>query len=76
MAETQIYLEVGLEDIPIDDGVVGGFPQSFSSKDVFLRQRSFIIHNLVMSLGFSTRTASLGQPWKISINPWSGKKKI
>lgn len=70
LEKAPVDLEDGVEDIPIDAGVnTGRFPRSFSSRDVFMRQRSSILHDLMMSLGFSTRTASLGRPWKIVVDP-------
>ena len=45
--------------------------RSISSRDIFLRKRSSILHDLVLSLGFSTRTESVGRPWKVCVQPWS-----
>ena len=61
-----------VEDISLEDCVTSNrMSRSNSSKELFLGEQSSILHGLGRSLGLTRRTASLGRPWKIVVEPWT-----
>lgn len=60
--------------MPLESCTSSRLSRSYSSRDVFLRQRSSILHDLVMSLGFSTNKSALGRPCKIMVEPWAHRR--
>ena len=76
LEKAPVDLEDGVENIPIDAGVNRSrFPRSFSSKDVFMRQRSSILHDLMMSLGFQLEQQVLEDHGKLWLTLGMERKK-
>ena len=71
-SQSHRHSDEDVEDISLEGCVTETkLSRSISSRDIFLRKRSSILHDLVLSLGFSTRTESVGRPWKVCVQPWS-----
>ena len=66
----------GVEEIPLENcDPRHKMTRSASSRDMYLRQRSSLLHDIILTLGFASKSDRNGRPWKIVVEPWTKERK-